>query len=160
MPISVCSVCTGSICRSPMAGSVFRARVEDAGLDGAVAVDSARTGGRHEGDGADPRAVTVLRESGYASGHSARRFQPSRFPRLDLVTALDEGHLRELRRPRRTPAKVRLLRSYGPAAGGDLDVPDPYHGGTDGFEECPGMVEAASGGLLAAVREALEERAA
>lgn len=163
MRFSVCFVCTGNICRSPMAESVFRARVEDAGLDGAVAVHSAGTGGWHEGDGADPRAVTVLRENGYPSGHTARRFQPSWFSRLDLVIALDQGHLRELRRLAPTAAdaaKVRLLRSYDPAAGDDLDVPDPYYGGADGFEECLGMVEAASEGLLAAVRDAVEEKAA
>jgi protein-tyrosine phosphatase len=55
---------------------------------------------------------------------------------------------------------VRLLRSYDPAAGDDLDVPDPYYGGMDGFEECLEMVEAASDGLLAAVREQVEGRAA
>ncbi|MFF7714898.1 low molecular weight protein-tyrosine-phosphatase [Streptomyces sp. NPDC007988] len=163
MPFSVCFVCTGNICRSPMAESVFRARVEDAGLDGLVVVDSASTGGWHKGDGADPRTVDVLREHGYPSGHVARQFRPSWFARLDLVIALDEGHLRELRRLAPTAAdaaKVRLLRSYDPAAGADLDVPDPYYGGTDGFEECLDMVESASEGLLAAVRDAVEEKAA
>ncbi|MEU2108202.1 low molecular weight protein-tyrosine-phosphatase [Streptomyces sp. NPDC019507] len=163
MPFSVCFVCTGNICRSPMAESVFRARVEDAGLDGLVVVDSAGTGGWHEGDGADPRTVDVLREHGYPSGHVARQFRPSWFARLDLVIALDEGHLRELRRLAPTAAdaaKVRLLRSYDPAAGADLDVPDPYYGGTDGFEECLNMVESASEGLLAAVRDTVEENAA
>lgn len=163
MPFSVCFVCTGNICRSPMAESVFRARVEDAGLDGLVVVDSAGTGGWHKGDGADPRTVDVLREHGYPSDHVARQFRPSWFARLDLVIALDEGHLRELRRLAPTAAdaaKVRLLRSYDPAAGADLDVPDPYYGGTDGFEECLDMVESASEGLLAAVRDAVEEKAA
>ncbi|MEU2491400.1 low molecular weight protein-tyrosine-phosphatase [Streptomyces sp. NPDC007883] len=163
MPFSVCFVCTGNICRSPMAESVFRARVEDAGLDGLVVVDSAGTGGWHEGDGADARTVDVLREHGYPSRHVARQFRPSWFAGLDLVIALDEGHLRELRRLAPTAAdaaKVRLLRSYDPAAGADLDVPDPYYGGTDGFEECLDMVEAASEGLLAAVRDAVQEKAA
>jgi protein-tyrosine phosphatase len=56
--------------------------------------------------------------------------------------------------------KVQLLRSYDPAAGDDLDVPDPYYGGLDGFEECLEMVEAASPGLLAAVQERMEGQAA
>jgi len=163
MSYRVCFVCTGNICRSPMAESVFRARVAEAGLDGRVEVDSAGTGGWHEGDGADPRTVSVLEESGYETGHRARRFEPSWFARLDLVIALDSGHLKALRRLAPTQedvAKVRLLRSYDPAAGDDLDVPDPYYGGLDGFEECLGMVEAASEGLLAAVREHVEGRAA
>ncbi|MGW1256131.1 low molecular weight protein-tyrosine-phosphatase [Streptomyces sp. NPDC002513] len=163
MTYRVCFVCTGNICRSPMAESVFRARVAEAGLDGLVEVDSAGTGGWHEGDGADPRTVAVLTENGYDSEHTARQFQPSWFSRLDLVIALDVGHLKALRRLAPTPedeAKVRLLRTYGPAADGDLDVPDPYYGGMDGFEECLEMVEAASPGLLAAVREHMEGRTA
>ncbi|POX51187.1 protein tyrosine phosphatase [Streptomyces sp. Ru71] len=163
MTYRVCFVCTGNICRSPMAESVFRARVGEAGLDGLVEVDSAGTGGWHEGDGADPRTVSVLREAGYGSDHTARQFQPSWFARLDLVIALDAGHLKVLRRLAPTEqdaAKVRLLRSFDPAAGDDLDVPDPYYGGMDGFEECLEMVEAASEGLLAAVREQVEGQAA
>ncbi|WP_458244723.1 low molecular weight protein-tyrosine-phosphatase [Streptomyces sp. MAI_2237] len=163
MTYRVCFVCTGNICRSPMAESVFRTRLREAGLDGLVEADSAGTGGWHEGDGADPRTVSVLRENGYDGAHIARRFQPSWFSRLDLVIALDAGHLKALRRLAPTPddaAKVRLLRSYDPAAGDDLDVPDPYYGGMDGFEECLEMVEAASEGLLAAVREQVEGRAA
>ncbi|MFJ9540057.1 low molecular weight protein-tyrosine-phosphatase [Streptomyces sp. NPDC101225] len=163
MSYRVCFVCTGNICRSPMAESVFRARVAEAGLDGRVEVDSAGTGGWHEGDGADPRTVSVLEGSGYDTDHRARRFEASWFSRLDLVIALDTGHLKALRRlapAQEDAAKVRLLRSYDPAAGHDLDVPDPYYGGLDGFEECLEMVEAASEGLLAAVREHLEGRAA
>ncbi|MCT4357678.1 low molecular weight phosphotyrosine protein phosphatase [Streptomyces sp. Je 1-79] len=161
MTYRVCFVCTGNICRSPMAESVFRARVEEAGLADRVEVDSAGTGGWHEGDPADPRTVAALEGHGYRSGHTARQFRASWFPALDLVIALDEGHLRALRllAPTREDAeKVRLLRSYDPAADG-LDVPDPYYGGTDDFEECLEMVEAASEGLLAAVRESVEERA-
>ncbi|MFH8896887.1 low molecular weight protein-tyrosine-phosphatase [Streptomyces coeruleorubidus] len=163
MTYRVCFVCTGNICRSPMAEIVFRARVAEAGLDGLVEVDSAGTGGWHEGDGADPRTVAVLAENGYATAHTARQFQPSWFSRLDLVVALDAGHLRALRRLAPTEQdtqKVRLLRSYDPAAGDDLDVPDPYYGGAEGFEECLEMVEAASAGLLAAVREDVEGQAA
>ncbi|WP_328872513.1 low molecular weight phosphotyrosine protein phosphatase [Streptomyces sp. NBC_00287] len=163
MTYRVCFVCTGNICRSPMAESVFRARVAEAGLDGLVEVDSAGTGGWHEGDPADPRTVSVLEEHGYDSGHIARQFQASWFARLDLVVALDEGHLKALRRLAPTEqdaAKVRLLRSYDPTSGDDVDVPDPYYGGMEGFEECLALVEAASTGLLDAVREKAEERAA
>ncbi|MEU6974816.1 MULTISPECIES: low molecular weight protein-tyrosine-phosphatase [unclassified Streptomyces] len=161
MTYRVCFVCTGNICRSPMAEHVFRARVAEAGLADAVVVDSAGTGGWHEGDAADPRTVAVLEEHGYGSAHAARRFRSSWFAALDLVIALDEGHLRELRRLAPTPedaAKIRLLRSYDPGAGAELDVPDPYYGGREGFEECLDMVEAASEGLLAAVRDEVEER--
>lgn len=163
MTYRICFVCTGNICRSPMAESVFRARTAEAGLDGLIEVDSAGTGGWHEGDGADPRTVSVLEEHGYDGAHTARQFQSSWFSRLDLVIALDAGHLKALRLLAATPedaAKVRLLRSYDPAAGDDLDVPDPYYGGLDGFQECLEMVEAASEGLLAEVRERMEGQVA
>ncbi|RMB85695.1 low molecular weight protein-tyrosine-phosphatase [Streptomyces shenzhenensis] len=163
MTYRVCFVCTGNICRSPMAESVFRARAAEAELTDLVEVDSAGTGSWHEGEGADPRAVAVLEEHGYDIDHTARRFDPSWFSRLDLVIALDSGHLKALRRMAPTEEdarKVRLLRSYDPGAGDDLDVPDPYYGGLDGFAECLERVEAASTGLLAAVREHLEGRAA
>lgn len=163
MTYRVCFVCTGNICRSPMAESVFRARVAEAGLDGLVEVDSAGTGGWHEGEGADPSAETVLRENGYGTGHTARQFDPAWFARIDPIVALDSGHRRALRRlapTERDADKVRLLRSYDPAAGDDRDVPDPYYGGSDGFDACLEMVEAASTGLLAAVRAQVEGRAA
>ncbi|MER5883854.1 low molecular weight protein-tyrosine-phosphatase [Streptomyces sp. NPDC001941] len=164
MAYRVCFVCTGNICRSPMAEHVFRARVAEEGLDGPVEVDSAGTGGWHEGDPADPRTVSVLEEHGYGSAHTARQFRAAWFDRLDLVIALDEGHLRDLRRLAPTAAdaaKVRLLRSYDPAADpAEPDVPDPYYGGREGFEECLEMVEAACAGLLEAVRDAAGERAA
>ncbi|MER5474122.1 low molecular weight protein-tyrosine-phosphatase [Streptomyces sp. NPDC002935] len=163
MSYRVCFVCTGNICRSPMAESVFRAHVAEAGLGELVEVDSAGTGGWHEGDGADERTVAVLEAGGYESDHAARQFQASWFSRLDLVIALDTGHLKALRRlatSAEDAAKVRLLRSYDPAAGDDLDVPDPYYGHMEGFADCLEMVEAASPGLLAAVREQVEGRAA
>lgn len=113
------------------------------------------------GDGADPRTISVLEAAGYEQDHRARRFRSSWFARLDLVIALDAGHLRDLRALAPTAqdaAKVRLLRSYDPAAStAETDVPDPYYGPLDGFEECLELVEAASPGLLDAVRAAVKE---
>lgn len=168
-PYRICFVCTGNICRSPMAEAVLRAELAGAGLDGRVEVDSAGTGGWHAGEDADPRTVRVLARHGYPSRHTARRFEPADLRRRDLVIALDGGHLRTLRRwadapggadGANPPAELRLLREFDPAAGpGDRDVPDPYYGSLAGFEECLAMVEAAMPDLLSHIGEALETRA-
>ncbi|GAA3238182.1 low molecular weight protein-tyrosine-phosphatase [Actinocorallia longicatena] len=155
MTYRVTFVCTGNICRSPMAEHVLRRHAEDEGLD--VEVDSSGTGGWHAGDGADPRTVSALRRAGYTSAHEARQFRPIWFDRYDLVIALDEGHYRDLRSMAPTVEareKVRLLRSFDPAAA-DLNVPDPYYGGKAGFEECRELIEAAVPGLLDEIRKAL-----
>ncbi|MCZ7417633.1 MULTISPECIES: low molecular weight protein-tyrosine-phosphatase [unclassified Streptomyces] len=167
-PYRVCFVCTGNICRSPVAESVLRSRLAQAGLADRVLVDSAGTGGWHEGNGADPRTVAVLAGAGYATEHTARRFRPAWFAERDLVLALDRGHARELRRLAPSPAdaaRVRLLRSYEPGwadggspAGEDADVPDPYYGGPEGFDEVLEMIESAMPRLLDAITEELTRR--
>jgi low molecular weight protein-tyrosine phosphatase len=151
-------VCTGNICRSPMAEWILRRYIEDAGLTGSVEVDSSGTEGWHRGRPADPRTDATLREAGYDTGHSARRFEARWFATYDLIVALDEGHLRELRRlapDEAARAKIRLLREFDPAAGDDLDVPDPYYGEADGFEQVRELIEAAVPGMVAEIRRAL-----
>lgn len=161
MSYRVTFVCTGNICRSPMAEWVFRHHVEAEGLDD-VLVDSSGTGGWHVGDGADPRTVRTLGQAGYRSAHTARQFRPEWFARYDLIIALDEGHLKSLRRMATDAAardKVRLLREFDPqaVAAGELDVPDPYYDGQASFDEVLAMIEAAVPGLLKQVRLACQE---
>jgi protein-tyrosine phosphatase len=155
MSYRVTFVCTGNICRSPMAEHVLRRHVEDEGLD--VEVDSSGTGGWHAGDPADRRTVSALRRAGYTSAHAARQFRPIWFNRYDLIIALDEGHYRDLRSmapSTEAREKVRLLRSFDPDAV-DLNVPDPYYGGKADFEECRDLIEAAVPGLLDEIRKSL-----
>ncbi|RAY15398.1 low molecular weight phosphotyrosine protein phosphatase [Actinomadura craniellae] len=153
MPYRITFVCTGNICRSPMAEWVLRHHIEEAGLD--AEVDSSGTEGWHVGADADRRTVRALREGGYRSAHAARQFDPSWFAHYDLILALDGGHLRELRRLAPDAAarhRVRLLREFDPAAGDDLDVPDPYYGDETDFTTVLAMIEAAVPALLAEIR--------
>jgi low molecular weight protein-tyrosine phosphatase len=158
----VCFVCSGNICRSPTAEAVLRRRIADAGLAGAVEVDSAGLGDWHVGEEVDARSAAALRARGYPAWvHEAKQFRPDLFADRDLVVALDAGHERALRAVARTAAdraKIRMLRSYDPAAAADpagLDVPDPYFGGEGGFEHVLDLVEAACAGLLAEIEAEL-----
>jgi protein-tyrosine phosphatase len=162
VPYRVCFVCSGNICRSPSAEIVFRRLLSEAGLAGAVEVDSAGLGDWHVGQPADARAAAALRRRGYdPAGHRARQFRSADFPERDLVVALDSGHeqgLRAFAPSRRDREKVRTLRSYDPGVElgtADLDVPDPYYGGEAGFERALDMIESACRGLLDQVRQTL-----
>ena len=147
-------VCTGNICRSPSAALVAAEHVRRAGLDGRVRVTSAGLGPWHVGEPIDRRARDALALRGYPVEHVAAQVHTGDLT-ADLVLAMDRGHEKALRKLVDDPARVRLLRSFDPAATGDLEVPDPYYGGPEGFEEMLDMIEAATPGLLARVREDL-----
>ncbi|MBA3745166.1 low molecular weight protein-tyrosine-phosphatase [Sporichthya sp.] len=158
MTFRVCMVCLGNICRSPIAASVLRSKLEAAGLGGDVVVESAGTGSWHVGDGADHRARATLRAAGYDDEHSARQFVTRYYEDYDLVIAMDANNLRDLRRiapEAEIGDRVRMLRSYDPTAKGDLDMPDPYYGGDDGFQLVLAQVERACDGLVAELRDKL-----
>jgi protein-tyrosine phosphatase len=135
-----------------MAEKVFRAALDEAGLDGAVTVTSAGTGGWHAGEPMDPRAAEVLAAHGYDTTHVARQVD-SHVLSADVIVALDAGHRRALRDSVPEPDRVVLLRSFDPAAAEAAEVPDPYYGGPDGFDEVLRMIEAAVPGLVERVRK-------
>jgi protein-tyrosine phosphatase len=164
-PTRLLFVCLGNICRSPTAEGVMRALVSDGGLEGSIEVESAGTGGWHVGSPPDARAAEAARARGVALGGTARQVRAQDFDDFNLLLAMDSENLRALQRlapGEQERAKVRLLREFDPAsappsgakAGAeDLDVPDPYYGGVDGFDEVFELVQAACAGLLAQLRE-------
>jgi protein-tyrosine phosphatase len=147
-------VCLGNICRSPTAEGVMRRLVREQGREDEIEIDSAGTGGWHVGAPPDARATEAAARRGTALEGEARRFDPRDFDRYDLILAMDSENRRDLLAlaPNdEARAKVRLLREFDPAAraADDLDVPDPYYGGDDGFERVLDLVEDATRGLLA-----------
>ena len=149
--LSVVFVCTGNICRSPVAEVVFRHEVEAAGLADRVRVSSAGISGWHAGDGMDERAAAVLEAAGYSSAHTARQVDAEQWG-ADLLVALDDGHRRALQARAPEPGRVRLLRSFDPAAPAGAEVPDPYYADDSAFDDVLRMIEAAMPGLLDWVR--------
>lgn len=147
-------VCSGNICRSPMAALVFAEHVRRAGLADRVRVSSAGVGPWHVGEPADPRARRTLAAHGYPTEHVAAQVDDDHLG-ADLLLAMDSGHEKALRRLVDDKDRVAMFRSFDPEATGDLDVPDPYYGGPDGFADVLAMVEAAMPGLLEYVREQL-----
>lgn len=157
-PLHITFICSGNICRSPMAEKMFAHQIKERGLADAVRVSSAGTGGWHAGDPADQRASHVLREHGYPTGHCAAQIDDEHLA-ADLVVALGRNHVRMLRELGVPPTKIRMLRSFDPrSAAHALDVEDPYYGTQDDFEDVFGVIEASLPGLHDWVDEQLASR--
>ena len=155
---SVCFVCTGNICRSPMGEVVLRALAERDGLGDRLVVASAGTGDWHVGEAADPRTTEALRARGYdGRRHRAKQFEAADFARHDLVVAFDRGHERVLRAWAADEAErssIRLLLSFGPGSDGP-DVADPYYSHAAAFDAVLTQVERATTALYHQIRPAL-----
>jgi protein-tyrosine phosphatase len=150
-------VCLGNICRSPTAEVVFREVALREAPDLTFQVDSAGTAGYHVGQAPDPRTRAAALRRGYdLSPLRARVVEPPDFEEFDLILAMDRENLFDLQRraPHNARERVRLFLEFAPELG-TTDVPDPYYGGSNGFEEVLDLVEAASRGLLRHVREQL-----
>jgi len=147
-PRSILFVCLGNICRSPLAEGIFRAVLAERGIDREFVIDSAGTGAWHVGSAPDPRSVAIAaRHAVDLSGQRARKVTEADFERFDLILGMDRSNVDDLRRhaPAAGRQKVHLFIEYATGRAGE--VPDPYHGGGEGFGEVYRMIRDASESL-------------
>jgi protein-tyrosine phosphatase len=158
-PYRVCLVCLGNICRSPMAETVLRAALDEAGLAEAVTLDSSGTGDWHVGEQMYPQARTALARRGYdGSAHRARQYEASWLADRDLVLAMDARNLATLRRMA-DPAGRDRIRLFGEVGGlgpiGGGEIPDPYGGNDSDFGYVLDLLGAAAPVIAARLAELL-----
>jgi protein-tyrosine phosphatase len=148
----ICFVCLGNICRSPTAEGIMLHLLKERGIEGFF-VDSAGTAAYHVGEQPDPRTRATAKARGVHLPSLARQFQAGDFARFDYVVAMDRSNAENLKKLAKDTAsrdKVVLLRQFcaNSKALGELDVPDPYYGGAQGFEDVFDICRAACEGLL------------
>ncbi|MGZ3158562.1 MAG: low molecular weight protein-tyrosine-phosphatase [Burkholderiaceae bacterium] len=151
---SVLFVCMGNICRSPTAESVFRKRVEEAGLTNAIHIDSAGTHGYHVGDPPDVRSQQFAENRGYdLSSQRARKVHADDFEKFDYLLAMDHDNLALLKAacPPQFAHKLALFMQFSGKHQSEV-VPDPYYGGGKGFDLVLDYIEDASDGLIDVLR--------
>ena len=142
--VSVLFVCLGNICRSPLGEGILAHRLEEEDLSNRVRVDSAGTGAWHQGDPPDPRSSEVAMRHGIALRGRARLVSVEDFHEFDYIFAMDRTNLRDLRHLESQGeggALLTLFREFDPHQDGDLDVPDPYYGGPEGFDLMFDMID-------------------
>ena len=150
-PIRIQFVCLGNICRSPLAEAVFRAQVQQAGLENHFEIESSGTGKWHVGQQADQRMRKTAQKHGLSlEDHTASQFAAEDLAGYDHIFVMDKDNLNDvlyLDEEDRYNGKVRLFREFDPEPG-DFQVPDPYYGGGDGFEKVYNIVERTASILL------------
>jgi protein-tyrosine phosphatase len=149
-------VCAGNICRSPLAEGIFRHLAGEAGRGGEFDIDSAGTGGWHQGERPDRRSVAVAAGHGIdISAQRARRIEPADFGRFDLILAMDQDNLKNLRKTAPPDALGKLYLFNALALGNNKDIPDPYYGDRGDFEAVYTMLLTGCSALLPKAGNAL-----
>jgi protein-tyrosine phosphatase len=151
--IRVLLVCTGNICRSPMAEGVFRDMVEKAGLSDKIHIESAGTGPWHVGERAHHGTRRILEQKGIQYDERAQQMSRADLSRYDYILGMDESHMRNIRRLGDTDAETRRFLSYANDAKltTETEIPDPYYSGK--FDLVYELVEVGSRALLDHIRK-------
>ena len=148
-------VCLGNICRSPLAEGIFKHLVNEQDLVDHFIVESAGTSAWHQGSAPHPESIRIAQKHGVSlAGQMARQVDDSDYSDFDYLVAMDQSNLQDLLSHHLSQsAKIFCLREYDEQALGDLDVPDPYTGGRDGFELVYSMIYRSCEKLLEELRD-------
>ena len=154
-------VCQGNIIRSPLAENMFSHLARERGVEEKYQLDSAGTSAYHVGEPPDYRMRQVAKNKGFEYTGRAKQFWAADFDQFDLVIAMDKANQSYLERKalsEEQSSKIHLMREYDPEGKPDLDVPDPYYGGLDGFEVTFEIVKRSCQGLLEALESETSTR--
>ncbi len=154
--VSVCFICLGNICRSPLAQGVFEDLIAKEGLANRIEVSSAGVGDWHVGSPPDARMQNTARNRGITLNSRAQQIQTDDLKRLDLALAMDESNMQALKQifpPSADLNKLKMFRSFDPQHNGDLNVPDPYYGGDAGFENVFNIVNRTCPQIIAFLKQ-------
>lgn len=152
-------VCMGNICRSPLAHGIFQKLVVMEGLTDFFEIESSGTTGYHAGELPDQRMSNTAYQHGYNLDHRARRFMPHDLEIYDLVLPMDKANMEEIQNHAVSDscrAEIRLFRDFDPQGYDGSEVPDPYYGGDEGFENVFLIVERSCRNLLEKLKEEMQ----
>ncbi|MDZ7716210.1 MAG: low molecular weight protein-tyrosine-phosphatase [Balneolaceae bacterium] len=157
-PYKICFVCLGNICRSPTAEGVFSHLVDERGLRPYFEIDSSGTSAYHIGESANSKSQQIAQQHGVTLDSKARQFKTSDFSYFDLIVAMDEENLRNIKQldvQDEYSYKIEKLRTFDPQPG-DGNVPDPYYGGMQGFENVFQIVKRSCKNILDQLKEHID----
>lgn len=153
--VKVLFVCLGNICRSPLGAAILKKKVKDNGLDSWIEVDSCGTSNYHIGDNADRRTIANARKHGVPIDHCARQLEAVDLETFDFIFAMDKSNYQNILRVAKGEAhnhKIRMMREFDPLDKGG-EVPDPYHGGEEDFQEVFDILDRSTDNFIDYIRK-------